>query len=77
MTELHDKDIHVKHYKNDNDISDKIKDDKLTGFLHSDCQKVSVTYAKDNPTQAGELTGANQKCLMSHNMNAMKDNTNQ
>lgn len=39
MTELHDKDIHVKHYKNDNDISDKIKDDKLTGFLHSDGQK--------------------------------------
>lgn len=35
-----------------------------------------MTYANDNPTQAGELTGANQKWLMSHNMNAMKDNTN-
>lgn len=76
ITELHDKDIHVKHYNNNDDINDKIKDDKLTGFLHSDGHKISVTYANDNPTQAGELTGANQKWLMSHNMNAMKDNTN-
>ena len=76
ISELHDKDIHVKHYNNSDDINHKIKDDKLTGFLHSDGHKVSVTYANDNPTQAGELTGANQKWLMSHNMNAMKDNTN-
>lgn len=76
ISELHDKDIHVKHYNNSDDINHKIKDDKLTGFLHSDGHKVSVTYANDNPTQAGELTGANQKWLMIHNMNAMKDNTN-
>ena len=34
ITELHDKDIHVKYYNNNDDINDKIKDDKLTGFLH-------------------------------------------
>lgn len=73
--ELQSQDITIENFKNHNNIDDKIKEDKLTGFIHMQNHELEVTFANDNPTDKGVMASTNQKWLTNHNMSQMKENT--
>ncbi|MFH4904674.1 ABC transporter permease [Staphylococcus cohnii] len=73
--ELQSQDITIENFKNHNNIDDKIKEEKLTGFIHMQNHELEVTFANDNPTDKGDMASTNQKWLTNHNMSQMKENT--
>ncbi|MFH4934327.1 ABC transporter permease [Staphylococcus cohnii] len=73
--ELQSQDITIENFKNHNSIDDKIKEDKLTGFIYMKNHELEVTFANDNPTDKGIMASTNQKWLTNHNMSQMKENT--
>jgi len=73
--ELQSQDITIENFKNHNNIADKIKEDKLTGFIYMQNHELDVTFANDNPTDKGIMASTNQKWLTNHNMSQMKENT--
>ncbi|WP_192945449.1 ABC transporter permease [Staphylococcus cohnii] len=73
--ELQSQDITIENFKNHNNIDDKIKEDKLTEFIHMQNHELEVTFANDNPTDKGVMASTNQKWLTNHNMSQMKENT--
>ncbi|MFW2450812.1 ABC transporter permease [Staphylococcus cohnii] len=73
--ELQSQDITIENFKNHSNIDDKIKEDKLTGFIHVQNHELEVTFANDNPTNKGIVASTNQKWLTNHNMSQMKENT--
>ena len=73
--ELQSQDITIENFKNHNNIDDKIKEDKLTGFIYMKNHELEVTFANDNPTDKGIMASTNQKWLTNHNMSQMKENT--
>mgnify|MGYP002656274824 FL=1 len=73
--ELQSQDITIENFKNHNNIDDKIKEDKLTGFIHMQNHELEVTFANDNPTDKGVMASTNQKWLTNHNMSQIKENT--
>ncbi|MGI2263891.1 MULTISPECIES: ABC transporter permease [unclassified Staphylococcus] len=73
--ELQSQDITIENFKNHNNIDDKIKEEKLTGFIHMQNHELEVTFANDNPTDKGVMASTNQKWLTNHNMSQMKENT--
>ena len=73
--ELQSQDITIENFKNHNSIDDKIKEDKLTGFIYMKNHELKVTFANDNPTDKGIMASTNQKWLTNHNMSQMKENT--